>query len=81
MEEKRFYPVDAVFPSQQALNNFIKRKNPVFGKYLIAGSNDPKHYFIAFYDPQKNQIELELKGKSIEDLLNLKQNFLKLLRI
>jgi len=60
------------------LLKFLEGKNLVQGKYLVAGSNAPKHNFIAFYNPKAHQIELELKGKSIDDLANAGTEFFKI---
>jgi len=76
MEETLFYKADAVF--QGRLNQFIRDKNAFSNKYLIAGSNCPKHNFTAFYNAQTNQIELNVKGDSIEELVNAEKEFFKI---
>ncbi len=70
MNKTLVYPVHAVFPSRKALHDFIESRNPIQGKYLIAGSNIPEHNFIAFYNPNSREIELELKGESIDKMVN-----------
>jgi len=78
MEKRLFYRTDAVFPNQEALIKFIKSRNHVRGKYLLAANNDPKNNFIAFYNSHTNQIELELRGKSIEDLADAENEFFRI---
>jgi len=70
MRKTLIYPAKAVFPSQEALLSYMENKNMVKGKYLIAGSNMPEHNFLAFYNPKTNEVELEVKGNSVDELVD-----------
>lgn len=61
----------AIFPDYECLEEYIKGKHLIKDKnmYLIAGSNHLKHSLLAFYNPKKDSIELELKGKTIDDVV------------
>ena len=75
MNKTLTYPAKAVFPSREALFEFIEGKNLVQGKYLIAGSAGGNNSYNAFYNPKSHQVELKLKGRNIDEIINAAAGF------
>lgn len=78
MNKTLIYPVNAVFPSREALNKFVERRKLIEGKYLVAEAILPSIALLLFYNPSSREIELELKGNTIDEMVNAEKEFFRI---
>ena len=73
------YTIESVFPSRKVLEeDYIKNKKPIKGKHLLYAKATERYQFTSFYDPERKEkpIELDLNGKTLEDLVEAGVEFL-----